>query len=403
MNFDNSLFLFTAPIITSAVAFLIILFDMFNGDRYNRWLKSSIALYLGSYVITMSGALLYFYFPLVFMYLNSLILLSFMLLPVFLYAFIFQVTRTHPNEKFSKLHYVIPLLLGLLQLLLTIITPVEDQLLTITGNGSYMGGSRLFHTISNNKMLFRLVFSLIYTTLSFMRLPKYRQFIQNYASNESKSSLRWLKTYLLFIVFLIPIPLAGVFMSRTGLAGSLLAWVHYTMLLIQHSFMAYHLVKQNYVTLFHSSETKLFEQDEIQNTNEINDKILNPIINESQPISQKTKTYQNGLKKNLLNKESFDKYLHHSKPYLNPELKITDLVKKLNINRTYISAFINAEYNMNFSCFINYCRINEFDKRRKNPKYKHLNNEELAETVGFRSYRNYQRVVSQLNISKTII
>lgn len=389
------------PIITSAVALLIIILDIANGNQYNRRLKTSIALYLGSHTITMSGALVYFYFPVAFMYLNALFMLSFMLLPIFLYAFIFQVTRTHPDEKFSKLHVVAPALLSLLLLVLTLTVPTNEQMLTITGNGQYKGGSKLFFYISNNKMLFRLLFSLVYTTLSFMRFPKYSQFIKHYSSNESKSSLRWLKIFLIFIACLIPVPAAGVILSRTGLVGSWIPWVHYTILLVQHSYMAYHLVKQNYVALF---ETEQAEPEDLEEyvaapeqawvcaiempTDEQNSAEL--------ATNAPEKGEPNAAKKTTLSKEEFEQYLQQAKPFLNPELKITDLVDELKTNRTYISAFINSEFRMNFSCFINKCRIDEFEQRRNTQKYHHLTDEELSETVGFKTYRSYLRVRSQL-------
>ena len=58
-----------------------------------------------------------------------------------------------------------------------------------------------------------------------------------------------------------------------------------------------------------------------------------------------------------LGKERVEKYLEDKKPYLNPEFKITDMAKDLFSNRSYISAFINREYGMNFNRFINHYRL----------------------------------------------
>jgi AraC-like DNA-binding protein len=72
-------------------------------------------------------------------------------------------------------------------------------------------------------------------------------------------------------------------------------------------------------------------------------------------------------------------------------LKITDLVEALGINRSYISAFINAEYQMNFSSYINSCRLDEYNHLKENPAYKERNQKELAEMAGFSSYKSLQR------------
>jgi AraC-like DNA-binding protein len=403
MIFDSKIFLATMPIITSAMAFLIILFDIVNGNSSNKRLKTSIALYLGCYVITMIGALVYFYAPMVFLYFNAVILLCFMLLPIFLYAFIFQITRTRPNERFSKWHFAIPILLASLQLVLTAIVPVEEQFLTITGNGAYRGGSKLFFYVSNNKMLYRLIFSLVYTALSFLRFPKYSRFIRDFASNESKSSLRWLKIYLVFIVLLIPIPLAGVFMARTNLFGSWLAWLHYLMLLVQHSYLAYHLVKQNYVVVFADGESAYDACDDAETVGIQKERVGagdENVEGSFQINDEQTGENLSASPKAVLVKEEFERFMHEEKPYLNPELKITDLVAELRVNRTYLSAFINAEYQVNFSCLINFYRIKAYDELRNDATKKHLTNQELIELVGFKSYRSFLRVRTQMAESK---
>jgi YesN/AraC family two-component response regulator len=63
------------------------------------------------------------------------------------------------------------------------------------------------------------------------------------------------------------------------------------------------------------------------------------------------------LKKNKLTRKQFEKYMQNARPYLKSDLKITDLVSDLQINRTYISSFINSEYGMNFSNYINTLRL----------------------------------------------
>lgn len=66
-------------------------------------------------------------------------------------------------------------------------------------------------------------------------------------------------------------------------------------------------------------------------------------------------------KPSLLSKERFEKYMQEDKPYLNPELKITDLTRELQTNRTYLSTFINRTYGMNFKAYINDCRLREME------------------------------------------
>ena len=79
-----------------------------------------------------------------------------------------------------------------------------------------------------------------------------------------------------------------------------------------------------------------------------------------------------------------------ARPYLNPRLRITDLAAALNTNRSYLSAFINSTYNMNFSQLINSYRLEEF--RRLEKERPELNKTERAVMAGFGSYRSYVRI-----------
>lgn len=63
-----------------------------------------------------------------------------------------------------------------------------------------------------------------------------------------------------------------------------------------------------------------------------------------------------------LGRQQVEKYLEDRKPYLNPEFKITDMARDLVSNRTYISAFINREYGVNFNRFINSYRLKEVER-----------------------------------------
>ncbi|MCS3102171.1 hypothetical protein NXW38_25100 [Bacteroides ovatus] len=63
-------------------------------------------------------------------------------------------------------------------------------------------------------------------------------------------------------------------------------------------------------------------------------------------------------------RKKFEKYIYEHRPYLNPDLRITDLMQAFHTNRTYISRFINREYGMNFSRYINMLRLREMEALR---------------------------------------
>ncbi len=71
------------------------------------------------------------------------------------------------------------------------------------------------------------------------------------------------------------------------------------------------------------------------------------------------------------------------KLYLQNDISINDIAKKLNSNRTYLSRAINKKLNMNFIAYINDLRIQEAVRGISTGKFKNLTIEGIASEVGF--------------------
>ena len=95
-----------------------------------------------------------------------------------------------------------------------------------------------------------------------------------------------------------------------------------------------------------------------------------------------------------LTRERFEKYITKRKPYLNPQLKITDLVEPLHANRTVISNFVNNAYSMNFNRYINHLRLEELERLQNSGKEDGKSKAELVAKAGFASMRNYTRAIN---------
>lgn len=94
-----------------------------------------------------------------------------------------------------------------------------------------------------------------------------------------------------------------------------------------------------------------------------------------------------------LSRERIDHYIETRKPWLNPAFRIGDMAEDLFSNRAYVSAFINSEYGVNFSRFVNGYRLEEVERlreeaRRKKQRVPML---QLILNAGFSSYRSYLR------------
>ncbi len=88
-----------------------------------------------------------------------------------------------------------------------------------------------------------------------------------------------------------------------------------------------------------------------------------------------------------------EQWMEKEKPYLNPNFKLTDLNGVLPLNRTYISQFINKEYNCNFYQFVSKYRIEEAKRlMRENPNAKMY---EIALKSGFSSPTIFGRIFAR--------
>ena len=90
-----------------------------------------------------------------------------------------------------------------------------------------------------------------------------------------------------------------------------------------------------------------------------------------------------------VDKVEFENYFRKNKPYMNPHLTITDLIKPLNCNRSYLSKFINRTYGMNFNNYINSCRLREMKRLLATPGNRNKTPASLYAQAGFANYRNY--------------
>jgi len=111
---------------------------------------------------------------------------------------------------------------------------------------------------------------------------------------------------------------------------------------------------------------------------------------------KKKSRIKNKYANSTLNPEKKKKYirkLNHfmkkEKPYLNSNLTIRQLAKKLNIPQKHLSQIINENFNQNFNDFVNKYRIKEAKLQILNPGNNHLDLFSIAMEVGFNSKSSF--------------
>ena len=146
--------------------------------------------------------------------------------------------------------------------------------------------------------------------------------------------------------------------------SSLLLLIPQLLLVGQHAIMCYNMAVGNFVVISSPAE----EEEE--------DNPFPPEEKEDERINKR---------------RIFEKYISNHRPYLNPDLRITDLMQEFHTNRTYLSRFINREYGMSFSRYINSLRLQEMEVLRDDPACAGLSEEERACMAGFGNFRGYLR------------
>ena len=367
-----ALFIILAPAITSFAALLILTLDTMRGGSGEWRLRSRVFLYFTSTLVSWISLLLYFHLPELFVRINWLSYLAFMLIQVYFYGFIFKVTRIDASERFSWWHYLLPGLITLGLLVLQLVTPEAEQLRVVMGRGEYDGSERLFYFYSNSKMVVRLVFTVVYTVLAFRRLERYQRFAAEQPTGRP-NLLRWVLGFLILSVLLFVIPSLTLIYSRNTVLNSFVMGIHVVVLLVQYCYLCYYVLAGHYVTI---------------------------VEDEPPLLGGHTSEYDSTAlpKKSQLTRESFEEYMQAERPHLNPNLKITDLVEALGVNRTYISSFVNSEYGVNFSAYINQRRLQEYQQLLADPANEGRSKLELSEMAGFSSYRSFLRVAEKVEV-----
>ena len=90
--------------------------------------------------------------------------------------------------------------------------------------------------------------------------------------------------------------------------------------------------------------------------------------------------------------ETVSKFMKSEKPYLNPDLNLSELAKLLQMTRAELSKIINLGFHKNFNDFINEYRVNAFKEKLHSGAHKEFSLLGIAYDCGFNSKATFNRV-----------
>lgn len=127
------------------------------------------------------------------------------------------------------------------------------------------------------------------------------------------------------------------------------------------------------------------------------------LVQQRSTISLSKNKEKNTLKKSSLSQEKQEEYVNHilnymenEKPYLNHEIKQSNLAKELNMSVHLFSEVLNICFQKNFNNFMNLYRVNRAKQLIKNPKFFNYKILAIGYESGFPSKSSFNRAFKQM-------
>ena len=368
---------FCAPVISSlSCAVMLAIYRHRHGKQDENILYRLLITYFLAISLLWAISLVYVYFPLLYVRINILYYLGLFWGQVVFYQFIYTLTRLPGEKRFFPVHYIIPLVIVGVFAVWSAFVPFDVQVQLVVSRGEPVPGYEAYSRLFTSRLAFRGVWNIVYTALAWWRLLAYRRTIADYSSNADRSSLAWVALLLLISFSLVPPSLLSAVYSKKVLISSTLLLLPQLLLVVQHAIVCYNMAVGNFVVIRYPEE----EEDY-------------PVLPETTTITEEERAAR---------RRKFEKYMNEHRPYLNPELQISDLALAFGTNRTYLSRFINREYGMNFSRYINLLRFQEMERLRNDLTCAHLAEEERACMAGFGNFRGYMKMKKQIKEEERI-
>lgn len=349
---------FSIPVVSAAVSLIMILLDTTrSSNTVNRKIHYSMITVYCLIMLYWSGLVMHSVAHDAFIAYLPVFFSSFSFIPVFLYLITYIITEIGERKRFPAYHFILPSCLTVTICVIALIVPFRQRWTAI-----YDNETSLINAIVDTMYIVCILLSVLYSGLSLLRIKLYKRQVTDYSADIYRMSLDWLSFIILFRVVLQTLPIAGLILGIGLFNKWEFIWAFTTLpAVFTHIVLCLNILSENYVII--------------------------------EPVTAKEKEMTASGNYAQLGRQRVEMYLENKKPYLNPEFKITDMARDLLSNRTYISAFINREYGMNFNRFINNYRLKEVVRLQSEAvqRKKKISSMEIVIHAGFSNYRSYFR------------
>lgn len=343
----------------------------------------------------------YTYCPIAFVYMNTVAYFSYLMRHVLFYRFIIAITEK-PKEKFSIMHYIIPLLICGTMVIWSYAVPIDIRLKLVEGHGSIVADYYYYSQMFLFKPYMNFIYSVVYLLLIIIRLWRY--YTTYGKSHETIGRpAPWITLLLSCAVAYFIFAFSALFVARNLVFSSLATIISTIILLIVYMILGYNIIRRNFMLYIPIPARASIEEGKKTYTDKIPLEERSRTKRTYKRRTKMTHTADGKIIYKRLTQKKFENYFRKNKPWLNPQLKITDLLEPLETNRTILSKYINQTYGMNFKRYINRLRLEEVKRLRQLPNYAELSITEVAFQAGFANQRNYNRaLIAEEALEKSI-
>ena len=285
-------------------------------------------------------------------------LLAFLQIPAF-YLYVLSVSYSDFKWKPKYLVHLLPFLIANLALVPRFYSVNLTAKLDFIVNRQDMIELQFTHWLFHLQVV-------VYFTAVFLLLRKAKKLYLENNSGESLSSYHWLFQFTsVLTVFYLVVILKNVFKFSDYPHVS--DWIKIGILVSQLFIICWYLYKAlNNPGLFRNIDSKL--------------KLVSDLILEEKTIEPET------LNEDLL---KLKKYMTDEKPFLNPDLKIQDISKEMNVPVRELSVLINHQLRQLFYDFVNTYRIENAMEILKDSSKSKVTILEILYEVGFNSKSSF--------------
>jgi len=284
-----------------------------------------------------------------------------------IYFYVRSVTFRTPLSKKDGFH-LLPALLILLTSIITMLKIPGDKRIPYIGmNEAWINSGLQGIKVFLLAVLGRIIFfcqAIYYFLVSHRLIQEHRKRISDYFSDLNKYYFNWIRIWYLTYPGASIVGFILLLMGNTGLD-----------MLPQALFAAAFFILSGvfYMISYIAMHQRYIENGEFYNQ-------------DTEPSAEISFMHiPAGLEAEL------QQYFQNEKPYLDPDLKITDVASRLKTNRTYISYLIRTRIDTNFSGFVNSHRVEEAISMFGNPAYRNYTTKSISEAAGFNNYNSFSK------------